>query len=134
MILIVEDHAQLRRILCQSLAERDYEVISAASGEEALGLFEAGLQCRLVFSDIRMPGRINGLQLAQWLREHRPSVAVLLQTGYTHDGTDSFPVLRKPYSDEELYATFATLIGGPEHNPVAPNEPVRAPVRGPGQS
>ena len=77
-------------------------------------LLERGLTPTLVFTDIRMPGAVNGLQLAQWIRNNRPTVRVLLQTGFTHENIDSFSVLRKPYTDDDLFEALQRLLGGGE--------------------
>jgi len=110
MILLVEDHPQLRLILSESLRDRGFEVVTADSGDDALIRLEAGLTPRIVFSDIRMPGAVNGLQLAHWIRTNRPGINVLLQTGFTHESTDSFAVLRKPYTDDDLFAALTHLL------------------------
>ena len=111
MILLVEDHPQLRLILSESLRDRGFEVVTANSGDDALAMLERGLAPKLVFTDIRMPGALNGLQLAQWIRKNRPTVRVLLQTGFTHESTDSFAVLRKPYTDDDLFEALQRLVG-----------------------
>jgi DNA-binding NtrC family response regulator len=64
----------------------------------------------LLFSDIRMAGRMDGLQLARWVREHRPGMEILLQTGFTELLTGDFTVLQKPYSPQELIAAIRTTL------------------------
>ncbi len=109
-LLLVEDHAQLRRILTRTLAEAGYKVTTAASGDAAMTLLMEGLQIDIVLSDIRMPGRIDGIQLAEWLRAARPSIPILLQTGYTDVQTGEFPVLRKPFMPDELLTMLDSVV------------------------
>ena len=110
-VLLVEDHAQLRSILAKALAALGYQVLSAENGDAAVELFEHGVQPQLVFTDIRMPGTVDGLSLARWVRQRYPNCRVLLQSGYTHTDTGEFPVLRKPYSDGELRRAIELALG-----------------------
>jgi CheY-like chemotaxis protein len=73
-------------------------------------LLMEGLQIDIVLSDIRMPGRIDGIQLAEWLRAARPSIPILLQTGYTDVQTGEFPVLRKPFMPDELLTMLDSVV------------------------
>jgi CheY-like chemotaxis protein len=73
-------------------------------------LLEEGLQIDILLSDIRMPGRIDGIQLAKWLRAARPSIPILLQTGYTDVQTGDFPVLHKPFMPDELLTMLDSVV------------------------
>ena len=111
--LLVEDNERLRRVLELSLAEIGFEVSSAANGDAARQLLEQGNRPDLLFSDIRMPGQLNGVQLAGWTVAHRPGTRVLLQTGYAEENAGEFAVLRKPFTAEELIAAIAAVFAGP---------------------
>jgi CheY-like chemotaxis protein len=111
--LLVEDNDRLRRVLELSLAEIGFEVSSAPSGELARGLLESGPCPDLLFSDIRMPGSINGVQLAHWATRHCGALRVLLQTGYAQEGAGEFPVLRKPFTAEELVEAIQAVLAQP---------------------
>ena len=63
-ILIVEDEALVRVIGSDALEDAGYDVLEAASADEALRLLDANDDVRLLFTDIRMPGKLDGLQLA----------------------------------------------------------------------
>jgi CheY-like chemotaxis protein len=110
-ILLVEDHAQLRKMIARSLAATGYRVTTAEDGDKARELLLAGTIADLLLSDIRMPGSMNGLQLAAWVREHRPAMAIILQTGFSEIGTTEFTLLRKPYTPDELFAAINDKIG-----------------------
>lgn len=109
-VLLVEDHALLRHSLTRMLQVIGYAVEAVGSGDEALLRLEAGLEVDVVLSDIRMPGKTNGVALARWLREHRPQVPVLLQTGYAEFDTNGFAVLRKPFDGTELERALERLL------------------------
>jgi CheY-like chemotaxis protein len=110
MILLIEDNASLRRALTRSLTALGYIVRVAVTADEALILLKEGLVPHLVLSDIRMPGEHNGLDVAWWVRTHRPAIPVLLQTGFSQDHTADFPILHKPYSIEALSAAIVELL------------------------
>ena len=101
-VLLVDDHRQLRRLLAMTLASEGYAVTEAGTADQALELLKGGLDPILLVSDVRVPGQINGLQLAREARKLVPSMAVLLQTGFTDLIVTEFPVLQKPYNPTEL--------------------------------
>ena len=113
LVLLVEDHALLRGILTKTLSALDFNVQVAATADEALSLLQGGLIPQLVLSDIRTPGQHDGMDVARWLKTNRPATSVLLQTGFAHEPTADFPILHKPYSDEELSAAIHALLGPP---------------------
>jgi CheY-like chemotaxis protein len=76
---VVEDVPAVRMLLAKLLRESGFQVVEASNGEEAIRLVEAGRPVQLVLSDAHMPGaRIDGLDLARWLHEHRPDFKVIL--------------------------------------------------------
>ena len=109
-ILVVEDNDDVLAIAREHLLELGYRVATARSGDEALALLDRpenrGID--LLFSDVLMPGSMNGLVLAERVRERLPGVAVLLTTGYNEDLLAEGPrpayadVLGKPYRRSEL--------------------------------
>jgi CheY-like chemotaxis protein len=112
-LLLVEDHAQLRSILTKTLVQSGYQVTVAESGDAAMALLKGGLRIDILLSDIRMPGRVGGIQLAEWLRAAQPSIPILLQTGYTDVQTGDFPVLRKPFMPDELLTMLESVLSEP---------------------
>lgn len=110
-VLLVEDNERLRRVLELSLAEIGFEVRSAPNGEAARQVLEDGHCPSLLFTDIRMPGQLNGMQLASWAQVHCPDLKVLLQTGYVEEDARPFPVLRKPFTAEELIEAIQATLG-----------------------
>jgi len=99
--LLVEDNAEVADVGRSYLEELGYRVELAASAQAGLDLIDREGDIELVFSDILMPGGMNGLELADAIRRRFPSVAVLLTTGYSSSAQDAvrrgFEVLQKPY-------------------------------------
>src|SRR5262249_59557828 len=109
VILVVEDEVLLRLAAAQHLRQAGYEVLEACNADEALRLL-AKADVDVVFSDITTPGRMDGLQLADWLREHRPEVVTVLTSGKLHpDGRYRY-FLGKPYRLADLDLCLADVL------------------------
>lgn len=102
----------VRKLLVRALTSAGYTVIAAEDGDEALGILEGGTSAEVLLSDIRMPGSIDGLQLARWVQRNRPTMAILLQTAYPDRDTGEFAVLRKPFSGDELILAIQKIWTG----------------------
>jgi CheY-like chemotaxis protein len=111
-VLLVEDNPDVAMASTGLLEQLGYSVTWAADAESALSKIELE-RFNVVFSDIVMPGKLDGLGLAKHLKEHHPALPVLLATGYSDaarkSGSD-FPILRKPYQLQELSRALATLL------------------------
>ncbi|TFL16561.1 response regulator [Jannaschia formosa] len=108
--LLVDDEDLVRLSTADMLMDLGYEVVEAASAEEALRLVEEGLAPDLVVSDHLMPG-MSGVDLARSLRAHRPDLPALIISGYAEiDGiAPGFPRLTKPFQAGERAASLAAL-------------------------
>lgn len=85
-ILVVEDESNVRLMTANVLRNQGYRVLEAANGQEALNLWaQCGQTIDLLFSDVIMPGGLNGLELATCLRAQKPSLKVILFSGYSVD-------------------------------------------------
>ena len=83
-ILVVEDEVLIRMVIADYLRGCGYKVIEAANADEALALLQhEEIAVDAVFSDIEMPGSMDGFGLAKWLRTHRPDTDVLLAGNIT---------------------------------------------------
>ena len=112
LILVVDDSREIAEMAQDVLTEVGYRVVVAYSAEEALDRFREALASpdpyKLVFSDVLMPGGMNGIVLAETLRELDPATPVLLTTGYNDEMSIDGPrpaaseVLGKPYRRAEL--------------------------------
>ena len=108
-VLLVEDNPEVQETAGMLLDQLGYRVFRAQSAAAALQLLQSGEAVDLVFSDIIMPGELDGMALARQVKEEYPDVAVLLTTGYAKAANTqeaSFPILRKPYQ----LATLARAI------------------------
>ena len=108
-ILVVEDDAMVRQHAVATLRGLGYEVLEAPDGDTAMTLLEGDTPVDLLFTDMRMPGRLNGRQLAAAARAQRPGLKVLYTSGYSSDGfrqdghgIEPASLLRKPYQREQL--------------------------------
>jgi len=110
-VLLVEDNPDVASVSVTLFEQLGYTVRRVADAEAALRELEHdGVD--LVFSDIVMPGKMNGLALAHRLREIRPGLPVLLATGYSDAAVNvrgDFPILRKPYEIHQLSQAIAKL-------------------------
>jgi signal transduction histidine kinase len=106
-VLVVEDDVLVRDVLGPALESHGFHVLSAGNADEALQLL-AQHRVDIVFSDIVMPGSMNGAKLAELVRRDHPRVPVVLASGYSeHAGVPAdIRILAKPY---ELSAVVATL-------------------------
>jgi signal transduction histidine kinase/ActR/RegA family two-component response regulator len=113
-VLLVDDDEQVRQVVGPMLEELGFEVTVAANADEALQRYESMLsgspsvRPNIIFSDIIMPGRLDGVGLALALRERDPSLPIVLATGYTEHAVKDygFKVLSKPYDLKTLAQTL----------------------------
>jgi signal transduction histidine kinase/CheY-like chemotaxis protein len=111
-ILLVEDDDEVAALVAEMLAQLGYEVTRAASAAAALGALADGRSIDLVFSDIMMPGGMNGVELAREIKRRRSDIPVLLTSAYSeaaaheaeHEGVQILP---KPYHIEALAAALS---------------------------
>jgi CheY-like chemotaxis protein len=111
-ILLIDDEEIVRVATAELIRDLGHDVTEAASGAIGLGKLAAGLHVDVVISDYKMP-RMNGAELARRVNEMRPDTAVLIITGYTGTAEDlpNLPRLAKPFSQADIAATLARLVG-----------------------
>jgi PAS domain S-box-containing protein len=104
-VLVVDDSADVADVTSSLFEHLGYETIYRDSAEAALKLLEAGTKIDLVFSDIVMPGTIDGVGLAREIRSRYPNLPIALTTGYSDAAKTAPPnlrILRKPFDTEAL--------------------------------
>jgi PAS domain S-box-containing protein len=104
-VLVVDDSADVAEVTSSLFEHLGYETIYRDSAEAALKLLEAGTKIDLVFSDIVMPGTIDGVGLAREIRSRYPNLPVVLTTGYSDaakEAPSNLRILRKPFDIEAL--------------------------------
>jgi CheY-like chemotaxis protein len=105
MVLVVDDNADVADVTSALFEQLGYETVYRDSAEAALKLIETGAKVDLVFSDIVMPGTIDGVGLAREIRSRYPTLPIALTTGYS-DAAKAAPsnlrILRKPFDTDAL--------------------------------
>jgi CheY-like chemotaxis protein len=111
-VLVVEDEAALRAIVAEELRSRGLIVIEAVDADEAWAYFESGGSVDVVFSDVQMPGSMNGLDLARRLNAFDPYLKIIITSGRfaPREGEEIHAFLPKPYLlDHAVAAILAAL-------------------------
>jgi CheY-like chemotaxis protein len=114
VVLVVEDEAAVLEMAVENLGELGYVTCSARNAQEALNLLRQDIRIDILFSDVVMPGGMNGLQLAVEARRLRSGLKVLLTSGYTAsvEGSEApvdVPLLSKPYRRDDLASKLRVL-------------------------
>jgi len=107
-ILVVEDDVLIRLALADFLRDNGYQVVEAGSAGEAMSMVEGSVHVDLVVTDIEMPGDLDGLDLARWLRTHRPEVPVIITSGIHVCAEEN--VVAKPYDFMEVEERIRRLL------------------------
>ena len=111
-VLIAEDEVLIRFAISGSLLDEGITVYEAGSAAEAIALLEAEPEIVLVFTDICMPGTLDGLDLARWIHDHRPALSVILTSGDVRKSEltdETGPFIAKPYDLQSVVSYIAAL-------------------------
>lgn len=107
-ILIVEDELLIRYMIAEIMRDAGYSVIEAVNADEALDIIQSGVHLDLVFSDVKMPGSLDGLGLLNSIKSTEPDLPVLITSGHCdpalalNGGAAQF--VRKPYDFDTVLA------------------------------
>lgn len=100
-VLVVEDEALLRLVAVADLEDAGMTTLEAENGSQALNILAAHNDIDIVFTDIDMPGGINGIELADFVRQHYPHIRVIVASGLSNiENTalhETIPFYSKPY-------------------------------------
>jgi PAS domain S-box-containing protein len=113
-VLVVEDSREVAKVTTTLLEQLGYRVVRAENAAEALRHLQQGIEVDLVFSDIVMPGGMNGIGLAQECKERYPDLPILLTSGYTdaaQSAESRFKILRKPFEMSALERALQGAFG-----------------------
>ena len=114
IVLIVEDELLVREDAAQMLEAAGYTTLQARDAEEAIAILEQRDDIRVVFTDVQMPGSMDGLRLAEVVRNRWPPVELIVTSGQPAPKLDRLPArakfLPKPYSDTGLIAALAPML------------------------
>jgi hypothetical protein len=108
-ILVVEDEPSIRELVCDVLEDAGFKVLHAGDGSSGLQMLQSDLAFDLLITDVGLPGAMNGRQMADAARTHRPQLKVLFITGYAENAVvgngnmaPGMYVLTKPFSLDAL--------------------------------
>jgi CheY-like chemotaxis protein len=112
---VVEDEPLVRINIAESIREAGFEVIEATNADEAIAVLEQRSDIHVVFTDIQMPGSMDGFRLAHFVRHRWPPVKIIATSGQLRitegDLPDGGRFIRKPYSQHEVTGTIRELVG-----------------------
>ncbi len=115
-VLVCEDNDDVAALVVDMLEQLGHRPTRVSTAAAALGALEDGRPVDLLFTDVLMPGGMDGLALAREARRRRPGLPVLLTTGYTGAGASAvphgMPVLRKPYKLADLALALQSVLAG----------------------
>jgi CheY-like chemotaxis protein len=113
VVLVVEDDFLIRMNAAEMIAGAGFDVVEAASADEAIVILEARLDITVVFTDIQMPGSMDGLKLAAAIRGRWPPIKIVATSGLVGVRQIDLPeggrFLPKPYSPEKIVRTLREL-------------------------
>jgi CheY-like chemotaxis protein len=113
VVLIVEDEFLLRMNAAEMIGDSGFDVVEAGNADEAIAILEARLDVHVVFTDIQMPGSMDGLKLARFVRGRWPPIKIVATSGFVNVGKDELPegsrFLSKPYRPEQIVATLREM-------------------------
>jgi CheY-like chemotaxis protein len=114
-VLVVEDEAFLLFAIADELRDAGYQVLEASNADEAITLLETRPDISILFTDIDMPGSMDGLRLSAAVRDRWPPVKIIITSGKRQPAQDTMPsggiFLPKPYAPEKVAATIQHLLG-----------------------
>jgi DNA-binding NtrC family response regulator len=115
VILVVDDEALIRMLAVDVLEDAGFDVIEASTADYAVVVLDKREDIRVVFTDVDMPGRLNGFQLARHVQDHHHRVRVIIGSGKCVPGPEDVApgtiFLQKPYPLETLVREVRRLAG-----------------------
>ena len=117
VVLVVEDEPLLRMLAVEVVEEAGFIAIEARDADEAVILLESRSDITLLFTDINMPGSMDGLNLAHAVRDRWPPIKILVVSGKQRLQLSELPsnscFLGKPYQASALVEELRSLVGSP---------------------
>jgi DNA-binding NtrC family response regulator len=115
IVLVAEDEAMVRELSVSELQDAGYTVIEAADAHQALAILENGVPVDVLFTDVNMPGEIDGMVLARMVHSRWPSVGLIITSGKTDIAEAELPddghFIRKPYRLSEMSRMVGQIAG-----------------------
>ena len=114
-VLVVEDEPIIRLGMVSSIGDAGYAVVEASSADEAISLLAQDEGVRVVVTDVDMPGSMDGIRLAHYVRRRWPPIQLLVISGKVGVSAGELPpgarCMSKPYQELQLLNVIATLSG-----------------------
>jgi CheY-like chemotaxis protein len=116
-VLVVEDEFSIRLFVADYLRDAGFRVLEAADADDAIHFLKLEVRpVSVVFSDVRLPGGMDGLELARWVRSYSPDTHVILTSGYVGAAAGAMEpyrikdLLPKPYSNLKLLRRIRSVL------------------------
>ena len=114
VVLVVEDHPLIRLNTVDLLETGGFEVLEASNADEAISLLKARPDIVLVFTDVEMPGSMDGIKLAHFVRDRWPPVKLIVTSGKVIVEASHLPegvrFIPKPYHGDKMVEAVAALL------------------------
>ncbi len=125
-ILVVEDDPEVRKISVSILTKQGYEIVGAGDGNEAVAKLKNGTKFDLLFTDIVLPGHLNGTEVAEAAKDIQPSIKVLFTSGYADSVVSERDIysphthlLNKPFRRAQLLEKVRQVLDSPQNEPAS---------------
>jgi CheY-like chemotaxis protein len=106
MVLAVEDEPLILMLAIDMILDAGFEPVSASNADEAIRILESRDDIRIVFTDINMPGSMDGIKLAQTVRGRWPPIRIIVTSGFSGGELKRLPVcsqfIPKPYNADQI--------------------------------
>jgi len=114
VVLVVEDEVLLRMDAAEVIQSAGFDVLEARSADEAISILEQRNDIRLIFTDINMPGSMDGVKLAHFVKNRWPPIKIIATSGHAKIDANELPegslFMPKPYAGAEVADTIHELI------------------------
>lgn len=114
VVLVVEDEPLILLDALEIVTAAGFHALAAANADEAIAILESRNDIRVIFTDINMPGSIDGLKLAHAVRRRWPPIEIIVASAALFGGEHKLPergvFIRKPYSEQQLARTLRELV------------------------
>lgn len=117
VVLVVEDEVMIRECIAEDLQEAGFQVLTASDAEAAVDILQARQDIRLVFTDVNMPGAMNGLELAACVRDRWPRMHIVVTSGkhWPADALAGALFVPKPYVVSDIIDIIGAFPGMRTH-------------------
>lgn len=116
VVLVVEDSTIIRMGAVDLVLAAGYEALQASDADEAIAVLESRGDVDLVFTDVQMPGTMDGIRLSHYIRDRWPPVKLIVASGAAILAESSLPAgssfFSKPYDDDTIIQAMARLLSG----------------------